>query len=93
MSYTELILEKIDENIDNRKNILINIKQLVEAITINNIHELFYFYCYLLWNGYFSYNKTHLYSDINIETELESSIEEENIIFIGKGVCLHYANF
>ena len=93
MSYTELILEKIDEKIDNTKNILINIKHLVEAVTINNIHELFYFYCYLLWNGYFSYNKNHMYSDVDIETELDYSIEDENTIFIGKGVCGHYALF
>ena len=93
MSYSEIILDQIDQIGMNKKKILDNIKILLEYMDIDNIHKIFYVYCYLLWNGYFSYNNKHVYSDIDIDYDLDYSIEDENAIFLGKGVCRQYSVF
>lgn len=59
-----------------------NISKLLKEININNIHELFYIYCYLLWNGYFSIDKSYVYNSKDI-------LDEYNTIFLGRGCCRH----
>lgn len=93
MSYVDVILDIIDELDRNKLIILKNTKQLILELKLNNIHQYFYLYCYLLWNGYFSYTKSHEYSDIGIGVYLDTRVEEENSIYMGKGVCRHYTKF
>ena len=68
-------------------NILENYKKLAEELDIKSGLDLSHYFTYLLWNGFFSPTKRHLYqmSDriINYPT-LE--------VFLGKGVCINYAS-
>ena len=89
MSYVEILLDMIDEIEVNKKEILNNIKQLINELKLNNIHQYFYLYCYLLWNGFFSYTHNHKYS-LTTDGLLDNKIEEENYIYLGIGVCRHY---
>lgn len=59
-----------------------NITKLLTDLKTENIHQLFYVYCYLLWNGFFSIDKKYVYNNKDI-------IDEENTIFLGKGCCRH----
>lgn len=59
-----------------------NITKLLTSLRTENIHQLFYVYCYLLWNGFFSVDKKYVYNNKDI-------IDEENTIFLGKGCCRH----
>lgn len=61
---------------------VINISQLFEELGLNNIHQQFYVFCYLLWNGYFSIDKSYVYDNKNI-------VDEDNTIFLGRGCCRH----
>ena len=62
-----------------------NIKDLMTELKIDNPHVLFYVASYLLWNGYFSYEKNYSFSTKNV-------VDEEAQIFIGYGVCRHHVN-
>lgn len=64
------------------ENIIENIVKLILELPLNNIHEQFYVFCYLLWNGYFSINKKYSYNNTEIK-------DENNTIFLGKGCCRH----
>lgn len=68
-------------------NILENYRKLAEELDIKSGLDLSHYFTYLLWNGFFSPTKRHLYqlSDriINYPT-LE--------VFLGKGVCRNYAS-
>jgi len=59
-----------------------NISKLLKELNVNNVHELFYVYCYLLWNGYFSIDKSYVYNSKDI-------LDEYNTIFLGRGCCRH----
>lgn len=61
-----------------------NISNLMDELDLDNIHEIFYVYCYLLWNGYFSDNKKYIFDSTNIANEYLT-------IFLGKGCCRHNA--
>lgn len=56
--------------------------ELFKKLNADNIHIQFYIYCYLLWNGYFSVNKTYSYNNRDI-------LDENNTIFLGRGCCRH----
>ena len=93
MSFSNLLYEQTEKLYTNKKEILVNVKNILKMLDLNNIHQYFYVYCYLLWNGYFSVTKHHEYNDINIDTELDNRIENNYTIFTGKGVCRHFAEF
>ncbi len=59
-----------------------NIIKLLTDLKTENIHQLFYVYCYLLWNGFFSVDKKYVYNNKDI-------VDGENTIFLGKGCCRH----
>ena len=69
---------------DRRIDTIRNIGKLFNELKLDNVHEKFYVFCYLLWNGYFSVDKTYVYSNKNIK-------DEENTIFLGEGCCRHNA--
>lgn len=93
MSISELYYDALDELDINKKEILQNTKEAFEKLEMQNIHEYFYVYCYLLWNGYFSKEKSYEYSDTGIETYTDFNIDDEYSLFTGKGVCRHNAIF
>ena len=59
------------------------ISSLMDELKLDNVHELFYVFCYLLHNGYFSIDKNYIYS-----TNITS---EQFAIFLGSGCCRHDA--
>ncbi|MBQ3021176.1 MAG: hypothetical protein IJD92_03025 [Bacilli bacterium] len=63
-------------------DIIFNISKLFKELNTNNIYEIFYIYCYLLWNGYFSVDKIYMY-------DYKDILDEDNTIFLGKGCCRH----
>ncbi len=76
---------KIDDSLELSLNdihsiIISNIRDLMIQLDLHNIHEQFYTFCYLLWNGYFSIDKQYAYNSVNI-------IDEKNTIFLGRGCC------
>lgn len=73
------------------KYILKNLKNTITQFNPNNIHELFYLYCYLLWNGYLSQNKYYEYNDAELYEEIDDNTFKEYKIYTGKGVCKHNA--
>lgn len=84
--------EYVDESIDDEyKKSLIhdvivqNITDLINELPLDNIHEKFYIFCHLLWNGYFSYGKSYGFDSFEY-------IDERNTIFLGYGCCRHNAN-
>lgn len=73
------------------KDILKNIRKIIKELNPENIHELFYIYCYLLMKGYFSKDKYYEYSDIDENLEIDEVTFNEFKIYSGKGVCRHSA--
>lgn len=76
---TQLINRELS---DVRFEIFDNITKLLTDLKTENIHQLFYIYCYLLWNGFFSVDKKYVYNNKDI-------VDEDNTIFLGKGCCRH----
>lgn len=66
-------------------DIVENAGKLMNELPLHNIHEKFYVFCYLLWNGYFSVEHTYTYSDV-------IPPDERNTIFLGRGCCRHNAD-
>ena len=64
------------------EKIVLNISKLIKELNLDNVHEQFYAFCYLLWNGYFSIDKKYFYNNVDIK-------DEENTIFLGRGCCRH----
>ena len=61
------------------KNICIdNIKDFIESLQLSNIHEEFYVFCYLLWNGYFSIDNKFSYGRSGITDD-----NKEYSVFLG----------
>lgn len=76
-------MDKIDSELYSKHtDIVVNIFKLIKELNLNNIHEIFYVFCYLLWNGYFSIDKKYVYNSVDI-------INENNTIFLGRGCCRH----
>lgn len=61
-----------------------NIVELMSELNLENLHQYFYAFCYLLWNGYFSVDKKYAYNNVD-------TVDEENTIFLGSGCCRHNA--
>lgn len=77
------------EEIDLFRNVLENYKKLAEELHLESTLEKCNLFSYLLWNGYFSYNKEHFY-DLNDRHPI-IGMYFLDIIF-GRGVCLNYAD-
>ncbi|HIT22287.1 MAG TPA: hypothetical protein IAB56_04910 [Candidatus Scybalousia intestinigallinarum] len=71
------------------QNVLENYKKLAEELHLESTLEKCNLFSYLLWNGYFSYNKEHFY-DLNDRHPI-IGMYFLDIIF-GRGVCLNYAD-
>lgn len=61
-----------------------NISEFIKYMSLKNIHQEFYLFCYLLWNGYFSVDKKFVYNNQDI-------IDENNQVFLGYACCRHNA--
>lgn len=61
-----------------------NIAELMSELNFENLHEYFYGFCYLLWNGFFSVDREYAYNNVDIA-------DEDNTIFLGRGCCRHNA--
>ncbi|MBQ9834254.1 MAG: hypothetical protein IJO33_03580 [Bacilli bacterium] len=68
--------------------VLENYKLLARELNIDNSFDLSHLFSYLLWNGYYSVNKTHSYK--LSERLLLPGLHSFDVIK-GKGVCLAYA--
>lgn len=79
----ELIKKDLKLN-DYHKSCVNNISELLKETILENIHQEFYLFCYLLWNGYFSVDKTFSYNNRDI-------IDEDNQVFLGYACCRHNA--
>lgn len=71
-----------------RANIIGSYGWMIEELPLKNIHENFYAFCYLLWNGYFSVNKKYIY-DKNFCFHDDYTMNERFTIFLGRGCCRH----
>lgn len=71
------------------QNVLENYKKLAEELHLETTIDKCNLFSYLLWNGYFSYNKEHFY-DLNDRHPI-IGMYFLDIIF-GRGVCLNYAD-
>ncbi len=70
-------------------SVLENYRVLAEELHLETTIEKCNLFSYLLWNGYFSYNKEHFY-DLNDRHPI-IGMYFLDIIF-GRGVCLNYAD-
>lgn len=70
------------------KTILKNIKETFDKIELdNNIHQFFYLYCHLLFNGYFSKNRYYEHNENTIYEIIDRNIYDNFNIYTGTGVC------
>lgn len=82
-------IEKYNDTLSHYKNIINSTIELSSYFTITNSLELSNLYTYLLWNGYYSYNKKNYYS-MNGRKVILGLYSYD--IFLSKGVCLNYAD-
>lgn len=78
LSYEMSILEKI---------ILKNIIETFKKLEPTNIHEYFYLYCYLLFNGYFSVERYYEHNESKTDEIVDRRIYDNYNIYSGTGVC------
>ena len=71
------------------EKIIKEINVLYKNLNLDNSIGKGLLFSYLLYNGYFSYNHKHTYSQKNI-MDIRNSYSYD--IFLGKGVCRHYSN-
>ena len=71
------------------ERIIKEINILYKNLNLDNSIGKGLLFSYLLYNGYFSYNHKHTYSQKNI-MDIRNSYSYD--IFLGKGVCRHYSN-
>lgn len=70
------------------QNILNIYADLVQKLNLKNSLQICMLFTYLLWNGYFSVNKKHVYTDyMTANIDGLASFDIMN----GKGVCLSYS--
>ena len=69
-------MNKIEES--ERKLAITNITSFIESLNLDSIHEEFYVFCYLLWNGYLSIDKSFAYGTN------PRSFNGYNDVFLGK---------
>ena len=67
--------------------ILENYRKLAEELDIKSGLDLSHYFTYLLWNGFFSPTKRHLYQ-LSDRIIYYPTLE----VFLGKGVCRNYAS-
>lgn len=82
--------EVYKESLVNYKKILQNYKQLASELNINSSLDLSNMFSVLLWNGYFSPTKEHVYKMKDRKTLPEMYSFD---VLRGKGVCLAYSDF
>ena len=88
-------LKKEAENWRKKKALITNEEQTVidnivdffKEMNLSNIHEYFYVYCYMLWNGYFSVDRSYSYSRKNLTSQNSSYA-----VFLGKGTSTQAAD-
>lgn len=76
------------ESLISYNKVLENYKKLAEELKIDNSLELSHLMSYMLWNGYFSVTKTHIYKQK--DRLLLHGMNSFDVIK-GKGVCLAYS--
>lgn len=69
------------------KTILKNIKETFQKLEPTNIHENFYLYCYLLFNGYFSVERYYEHNEAKTDEMFDRNIYDNFNIYSGTGVC------
>lgn len=82
--------EELKENADliNAYNLILkNYRNLANELKINSTYDLSVMCSYLLWNGYFSKTKSHMYDIKN----REFSIDYPFVVMNGGGVCYEYS--
>lgn len=82
------IKELYKKSLDSYTKVLENYKLLAKELNIHNSLELSHLFTYMLWNGYYSVNKTHCYK---LKGRLLLSTMNSFDVIRGQGVCLAYA--
>ena len=87
MSLSELYNRLSCEMLSLEKVILKNIKDTFQKLEPSNIHEYFYLYCYLLFNGYFSKDRYYEHNESKTDEIVDRRIYDNYNIYSGTGVC------
>lgn len=87
MSLSELYNRLSCEMLSLEKVILKNIKDTIQKLEPSNIHEYFYLYCYLLFNGYFSKDRYYEHNESKTDEIVDRRIYDNYNIYSGTGVC------
>ena len=87
MSLSELYNRLSCEMLSLEKVILKNIKDTFQKLEPSNIHEYFYLYCYLLFNGYFSKDRYYEHNEAKTDEIVDRRIYDNYNIYSGTGVC------
>ena len=87
MSLSELYNRLSNEMSSLEKEILKNIKETFQKLEPSNIHEYFYLYCYLLFNGYFSKDRYYEHNEAKTDEIVDRRIYDNYNIYSGTGVC------
>lgn len=87
MSLSELYNRLSYEMSSLEKVILKNIKDTFQKLEPSNIHEYFYLYCYLLFNGYFSKDRYYEHNEAKTDEIVDRRIYDNYNIYSGTGVC------
>ena len=87
MSLSELYNRLSNEMSSIEKEILKNIKDTFQKLEPSNIHEYFYLYCYLLFNGYFSKDRYYEHNEAKTDEIVDRRIYDNYNIYSGTGVC------
>ena len=87
MSLSELYNRLSYEMSSLEKVILKNIKDTFQKLEPSNIHEYFYLYCYLLFNGYLSKDKYYEHNEAKTDEIVDRRIYDNYNIYSGTGVC------
>ena len=87
MSLSELYNRLSYEMSSLEKVILKNIKDTFQKLEPSNIHEYFYLYCYLLFNGYFSKDRYYEHNEAKTDEIIDRRIYDNYNIYSGTGVC------
>lgn len=67
--------------------VLKNTIETFQKLEPTNIHEYFYLYCYLLFNGYFSVERYYEHNDAQTDEIVDRNIYDNFNIYSGTGVC------
>lgn len=87
MSLSELYNRLSYEMSSIEKVILKNTRETFQKLEPSNIHEYFYLYCYLLFNGYFSKERYYEHNEAKTDEIVDRRIYDNYTIYSGTGVC------